>query len=879
MDLCRALLRLIIVPLLIVFTGASGLLAQGQILHSPARNYIPGQEIELEAVVEGTAANVEEVRLLYKPANQSGFAETTMEFRYGYYYGTIPSEFATEAGIKYAIIAELVDGQLIAFPEENPYDNPVFIPAAGQSQSQSSQPQRQQTETTRERVYSDDYSTQSEELILSPTPNSSVPQNEVLIAVTLYTIPDVDPESIRLLVDGTNVTKQAEISPELVTYRNTQMRQGLHTVRMQFKDVAGRTFEPLSWQFRVTGAEEGQRAELDMRGRMYVESSRSEIRNRLENINKVNADIRGSYGFLNFNGNVYLTSKEDPSVQPRNRYRLGLNSSKLRLQFGDFYPRLSRLGMWGKRVRGVNTQLLLDYVNLHVVYGYSERAIQGTGVLDSSIAQIDTLQQNPLMADTTYDYYNDLRGYTFPRRVLAVRPSFGSGKHFQLGFSLISSRDDTTQINTGLDNVTASRAVWNGATPKDNIVVGSDLLIAFDRQRFVWESSASLSWQNDDIFGGALTAEDTLEFGSDFQIPVSDFPIDPSSIQNLFIINSHIQPFLPVPASVDSNFNLTLRPGDIQDYGSLAYQSKVSMNYFNNYLTMQYRRVGAAYNSFANPYIRKDVAGIEFSDRIRMFKNKVYLTLKYESLDEGLSREVQNRITSNNAGTGLSIYPGGDFPTINFNLNQYHRFNGLDERFTRIDTTIDASTSPPTAIYDTTYIDNRVDNTTMSNTITISQPINLFGINHELGLNYLRSFKEDNIVRSKDYPDITYSMNLISVSLQSRFDIPLMTRLSYSMNENETGPNLTRFQIISAGGQYRMFNRNLILNGQGRYTKSTGATEFVRTGFEGTIRYRFLEDHTLSTNIRVSRTDETISPTESSQYTNLIYRLRYSYQF
>ena len=847
------------------------LLAQGNIIHSPPRNYLPGQEIEIEAVVEGVSDNVREVRLLYKPANQSGFAESEMEFRYGYYYGTIPSDFATESGIKYAIVAELVTGQLIAYPENDPYENPVFVPASGQSASPK---EDTQSTATRERIYSDDYNVQGEDLILSPAPNSSVAQEEVLVAVTLYTLPNVDPNTIKLIVDGNNVTKQADVSAELVTFRSKQLRTGMHTVQMQFQDVAGRAFEPLKWQFRVAGQEEAERAQLDMRGRMYVETHRSDIQNQVENINKFSGDVRGSYGFLNFNSNVYFTSKEDPATQPRNRYTLGLNSSIMRLQFGDSYPRLSRLGMWGKRVRGVNGQLLLKYVNLHVVYGYSERAIQGTAFRDSTIARIDTTAQ-----DTSYTAFSNLTGYTFPRRVFAIRPSFGGGKNFQLGFSLISSRDDTTQIETKINDlgIASDSVAWNGIKPKDNIVVGTDLLVAFDRQRFVWESSASLSWQNDNIFGGALKQEDTLEFGSEFSIPVSDFPINPADIQNFFIINSNVSPFLPIPATVDTSLELTLHPGKIQDYSSLAYQTKVSLNYFKNYLSFQYKRVGAGYNSFANPYLRKDIAGVEVSDRIRLFQNKVYLTLKYENLDEGLSREEQSQITSNNASTGLSIYPGGNFPIINFNFNQYNRTNGVNEIFTRIDTTVNISDG--TMTFDTTFVDSRVDNTTMSNNINISQPLYFFGINHDLALNYLKSFKIDNFSRRTEYPDISYSMNMLSLTFQSKYQFPLLTRLSYSYNDNTSAGRVTRFQIVSAGGQYRMFDNDLTLNGNIRFTQASGANKFIRTGAESTVRYRFLENHYARLNLRFSQTSETLEDNTKDNYTNLVYSLRYTYQF
>ncbi len=825
------------------------LLAQGQIIHTPARTLFPGQDEEIEAILEGTIAGVREVRLLYNRAGQTGYLESPMEYRDGYYVGIIPADYVTEEGIRYLIVADLNDGSILTYPEQDAYKYPVEIRIESQSTITSSGVSKATRETPNQEEAT------NRELILAPSPGATVLQAEVLVAVTLFSLPAVDSSSVILLVDEVNVTRHARVGKDLVTYRPSKLLPGLHTIEMTFSDTTGQAYSPLNWRFQVAGSPTEKQTGLDFIGDVYVENNYSRIRNRFENVNKLGGHIRTTIGGASLYGNVYYTSREDSRYQPRNRYALELSSSRMHAMVGDFYPQFTRLGMWGKRIRGVNTQLHLNPFHLHFIYGNSQRLVEGIPTVTTDL-------------ERRQGYNWGVQDYTFGRRVIGVRPSVGNGQHFKFGVSLISARDDTLGLLRALPDSVKGNVSWRGTTPKDNLLVGSDLFFGFDQQRITWESSAALSWQNDNIFGGALSGNDTLRLGSGFTLPISELPLDPGKFSRLFIINDNIRPFLPFPVSVRSDpadssaYLVNISPLRFNEYSSLAYETKLSLEYFRNSLTFQYRRVGPEYSALANPYLRRDVAGFEIADRIPLLQNKLRLTLRYQDYSENLSREKAARLSSNTFSAGITFYPGQGLPVINLNINQYQRANLVD--------TLQLIGAGP----EQQIIDNRINNRAVSNVLTISQQLWLLGIQHDLQLSYMHSGNTDLVQRSPEYPDMGYALSLISVELQSHFAWPLITRIAYHNNTSHILGGQGRFQSLSIGGMYQPLQNALQLTGALRAAGNSGTDRFTRMEIESGATYRFLQNNVLSMNILFMQVDET-----NLSYTNLLYRLRYTYNF
>ena len=98
----------------------------------------------------------------------------------------------------------------------------------------------------------------------------------------------------------------------------------------------------------------------------------------------------------------------------------------------------------------------------------------------------------PGSSDTLIQNYRSYTNGTFDRDFLAVRPSFGSGESFQLGFSFIKAKDEKSSIQYG-------------NYPAENLVAGTDLLIAFDNQKVKWTTQVAFSLENTDISNGNLS--------------------------------------------------------------------------------------------------------------------------------------------------------------------------------------------------------------------------------------------------------------------------------------------------------------------------------------------------------------------------------------
>ena len=83
---------------------------------------------------------------------------------------------------------------------------------------------------------------------------------------------------------------------------------------------------------------------------------------------------------------------------------------------------------------------------------------------------------------------------TYDRKLFAIRPSFGNREGGHVGFSYLKSSDDLNSIQHGI-------------RPKENLVVGSDLLMPFDNRRVELTAQVAMSATNDDITSGTFTDE------------------------------------------------------------------------------------------------------------------------------------------------------------------------------------------------------------------------------------------------------------------------------------------------------------------------------------------------------------------------------------
>ncbi len=840
---------------------------QAKIIHIPVASLRENDKFVVEARVDGSSERIVFMRLYFKSKAEQSFDYIEMSGGSSGYFGEIAPSNYSGPELHYFILALLPDQSVITFPEWNPYGNPMIVSVASSGMPKDVQPEIPvpvfidvpPTETIPEKIESLPEMTETASvdtvvqeldtpiLILSPEQGEEFSVGEeVLIAASYgFTESEIDVNSINLFLDGSNVTLETEKTESVVTYSRSDFQPGKHHVLLQGYYTTGVALPPVNVSFNVKGEPIKQATDSWVRGLVFAETRHEKISNEEFSDNNVGGNISGKYGMAKFNARVFVTTRENKFYQSRNRFTFNLELPVLGFTIGDTYPRFNDLMLWGKRVRGIHGRLHLGFFNIDIIHGETVRAV--TPVFKSNVFQADSLESSGV----------------FRQKILGVRQSFGSGRNFQLGFNLLKVKDDTSSLALGQYNLPVSDY---STPPKDNLVVGSDLLIAFDNHRIELTASAALSVVSNDISGGSLTADQISE-----QFDV-DLPIDPADYDYIIIFNSSTTPLDP------------------RDLTSLAYNLNFRFNYFNNNIQVGYKSIGSEYVSLGNSFLRANLQGFYFMDRFRLYKNKIYVNLGYDNFNDNFARNDDNPSTRlQTINSGLSIFPGSGLPNLTFNMRSHNRDNNED--------TLDIDP----ATLDTT--DNRDNNITRDISVQLNYDVNFFQLRNSLTISYITSNRNDRFGATRlDGVNLTEtSSNVELFSVRTQYQIPLTTTLNFARNENKFtgGTNNFNFNMLGAKAEYLLFNKKLQTYFGMNYTNASGVTtltdttqtltDYNRLGLNAGARFEistghfvFIDAHFIRFNdnggTQKTNTDPLI-PNSPKFYNDRIFRLYYEKRF
>ena len=836
-----------------------------KVLHSPPRNVFANSPIKIEALIEVSIVQVERVRVFYREVGQNAFIEKEMAEYMGVYTCNIPAEYVTEAGVEYLIMTELSDGSMAAFPEVDPYNVPMFLAVKQSSDI------RQQTVRERSDIQG---GIRSDIIILSPEEGEVVAAEEVVLAFSLFNTPDVSLETIQLDLDGISVLRQTEISEDMVISRPKNLSPGLHTAKLNMKNQYGDPYSTIIVNFTVVKTIAESQRIFKYTGRVAAEANSEQVRGIRQNINSLRANASGSYDWLKFNAKTFITSKEEPDKQPRNRFTVGFKTSVFDLSLGDVNPRFSEFALRGKRVRGVEANLKLKYFNTHIVYGEAVRAIQGT------------ISDEPDSVAGGFQYNRS--DYIYSRNLLAIRPYFGSGRNFQFGLSVLKAIDDTLSVKKEYGGIREASdvliAMGGSKKPQDNIVFGTDLAIAFDSKRFVWKSDAAISLLNRDISQGPLTLEDldtflpgdslrdsTLSLG-DMNISLEGLP-DPGDFARFFIINENIKPLMPIIPDTSGVIGMK----EFLNMPSTAFKTTLKLNYFNNFFVFRYQRVGPEFSSLGNPYLRSDIQGFNISDKIRLFSDKFFVTLSYDQKRDNLSQDKNATTTTTSFNAGLALYPGGGLPTINFNTMHYGRQNDLDVEAIKIDSVFHDVVID--SIIGFSYKDPRESNSTIRQDFRISHIVEIADIKNTINITYANSDRSDRITdRVPGYQFNETSTSLLAFGINSSFLFPLKTNVKFSTNTTKSTLVEKPYELFTMllRGKYEFFDGKLVTELGYSLTNGSGMIDFTKNNVFMGGMYRFLEMHQLRWRLRYSLLNDRLS---GDTFNDLSFMVNYTLLF
>jgi hypothetical protein len=487
--------------------------------------------------------------------------------------------------------------------------------------------------------------TPPEAIVLSPEPGETVAPSDLFVAVSFMDpAGQLDPQSVVLRIGGVDVTAEAELRGGVLTWRPRQpLASGPQRVLVSARSLSGGQLAPASVTFTVSAlAPVGAAAPLPaaaagpaapaavpgthLRGTLVLEGAS-------QTVSGAGADFRRGEEFLplmwlnaggvigsgwRYAARVHVSGYESSVLQPVNRFRFDVRGPFVNLAAGDVTPAFHELILAGRRVRGVQGELWGGPFKVAVVAGESRRAIRG--LLDPT-------------EPTAVGRYG-----TFGQNLFAIRPSIGTGRTFQLGFTALRVRDDVqsiTELRT-LPLGDGSTVSVNPA-PKDNLVGGLDLTLRLGGGRVLLQYDNAISLFANDISGGPLTEaelDDVMESGG--YDPVG---VDPSSFERFFILNASL---IPLNLSGRSN---------------IAQQARASVRAGSHLLVAEWRSVGGSYHTLGYQALPRDRAGLRLRDSFSAANDALVVSLGFERDQDNLD-DVKAATTTTSAMFATANWQG-----------------------------------------------------------------------------------------------------------------------------------------------------------------------------------------------------------------------------
>ena len=741
-------------------------------------------------------AGVERVVLKYRGFGESEFREQEMLMAGNYATLTISPEVVLPPYVEYYVELRLADGRSETYPLENPQSAPL------KANVKQLDPK------------------DLEVRLLSPEQGETVAAEDLVIAVSLFYASDnVNRSATKLLLDGSDVTGQAVFSEDVIMFSAASsgrpLNLGVHFLRIELYDSQGALYHAAESNFNLSTAiaiaAQETRFRLGVDGQ--AEYRREDIASTVTTFTRGQLRLNGSYKSLNLGSNFLFTNEEKAERQPQNRFLLTGDLDVLKIQVGDAYPKFPSYIVSGKRVRGVSGGLYLKFFNVDVSYGETVRDIEGrlTGI-DTTFADTSGVNARPentaLRTGMTYSYFNP---GSFAREFLAVRPSFGSGENFQLGFTYLKSKDKIGSIKYG-------------TRPQENLVFGTDLLLAFDNQRFRIETQAAFGLTNKNTTEGSFTQADydkiagkddatlTPSERAKKQRDADDLKKIADIVDKFITINENLSPLNPIGEGIPA----------------LSYEGLLTLNYFNNFIRVQHYQRGAGYTSFGNEYLQPDINGTMISDRIRMFENRALLSVSYEMRKDNTAKSKLTTTEYTNLNTSLTLYPANNLPSFTVGYGMSTRKNDAN---------------PNDIIQKLVVADDKTNRILLqvNYDFTVGPRQNF-----SLGINL--ADKKDNTFNKRDQKNNSYFGSLTTI-----FTIPLQTTLSFNTNVTESAqlsasptpvPITSTFElaVYSFNARYRLINDKM----QIASTVSATTGDISRTLAQLAVEYTVTENHGLA---------------------------------
>ncbi len=364
---------------------------------------------------------------------------------------------------------------------------------------------------------------------------------------------------------------------------------------------------------------------------------------------------------------------------------------------------------------------------------------------------------------------------------------------------------------------------------------------------------------------------------------------DPESFEDIFHYNFDAVPAIPfynLVQKIENEESISFI--DIFDSPEIAYNVDFSLKVLNNQIQFGVKKVGQSFNTLGNPYLQKDVKEKYFTDRIRLFQNRMFLTLKYSNISNGISDDSSSD-SSEKYDYNISYYPGIDLPSFNFSYADYMRKSGESELY-------DLDINNDGLVDDNDILDTRLNTQTNNYNFSVNHNF-MYLFDNNLTFTYYYSNKKDLIYEERGFildndtgetiADTSYisprSLNKnITINLKTKINQDWESVINYSNNffdyAQKISDSYDKQKINSIGGSfnYKMSEKIQKIGSGINYTYADGtSTKYYQFSLQVFSEIAPVENMfiNLSYNYKIK------SVVSSTDYNNSLFKINLSYRF
>ncbi len=602
------------------------------------------------------------------------------------------------------------------------------------------------------------------------------------------------------------------------TFKAGLKADGLHKIKMVSYDSLGKILDEKSISVNiripVTSRKKAGAARWQHHGRWMTTGRMETVQDSQLTLGELQGSGSGQSRKFYYQYLLSLTNDENDRAQTRQRGNITVGyGPALKLSLGDQAPVLHPYILNGQQnLRGLELRLsgAEQGLQLSFVYGQTRRPINSYITNPQVLADSVVAAQNagrPFSHDDSLFYYS---GGTYARRLWAGRLQLGSGQMFKFGLTVSSVRDDSNSINSlyRMDSL-GNRAIY-GQTPKDNFIAGFDFLVAFYKRQVQIFLNTALSAWTDNILPGSLTQTEMKDLAGG-----KELPINLENNANIFIVNTSTKP-LP---SIGGIKNAIAADAGIRfDLPIKTIRQK---------LELKYLLLGANYRSFGYEFLAVNQQGIQLSEALILFKNRLALNANLSLLHDNLDGSKPEPTQTVNWGLNLIVFWDPAYPSLTLIYQNNDQTNNSE-----ISSNLNQQTQSD-LVGLTTSFQREIGFT--KNQLNVNLVKN--------GFDYQLFTQRDTIL---DTVQINSETNVLNLTLQTRFiSFPLITSLGYQQTLAD-GFTQNKFRGPVVGITIPLFSNQLVVKGEGRWqlTEQSGGGPTSWTSYYlGEADYQFFKKH------------------------------------